>query len=155
MLSIGVYDGALQNAFIYQFGHASMLHLVMNSIVILLTFKYVRKVYELEFGEISQSLFIFIAYIGSVISAFISAVDIPTVGASGMIYFMLGEMIALKPNISSVQTIIMIVIAIIVQIVRGSSNVVLHISALILGILFILIHRYCKKQKENRKAAYQ
>ena len=146
---MGVSIEHMGNAYIYQFAHGSWLHLGINALCLLLMFNPIRRLYELRFGETSQVKFLLLSYLGSVLAALFTAQEIPTVGASGMAFFLLGMLIMLRPDISQLQTLICIVIALIVQFVRGKSNVELHIAAFILGALFIITRLLCKQYKER------
>lgn len=147
--ALGVSMEHMNNAYIYQFAHASWLHLIVNALCLLLIFNPVRKMYEQRFGETGQCLFLAFSYLGSVLAALLCAQDIPTVGASGMVFFIIGELIMLRPNISQLWSLIYITIAIIVQFIRGNSNVALHIAAFVLGALFIIFRTLCKQHNER------
>lgn len=146
---LGVTDNTLFNAYVYQFAHASWLHLGINALSLILMFKPILRIYEERFGETSQISFFAISYFGSVLAALLTSQDIPTVGASGIVFFLIGELFMLRPTMRQLQSYIFIAIAIIVQIIRGKSNVALHIVALILGALFIIIQTLRKNYKDR------
>lgn len=149
---MGVSVEHLGNAFIYQFAHASWLHLIINALSLALMFNPIRRIYEERFGETNQWFFCFFSYAGSVLAALLSSVDVPTVGASGMVFFLLGELIILRPTLKQLQGYIYVVLAIIIQIIRGNSNVALHIVAFILGALWIILRTLCKRHSERFEA---
>lgn len=146
---LGVTIEHMNNAYIYQFAHGSWLHLGINALSLMLIFKPILRMYEERFGETSQASFLFLAYAGSVLAALFTAQSIPTVGMSGIVFFLIGELMMLKPNMNQLTSFIYITIAIIVQIIRGKSNVALHIVAFVLGALFI-IFRLLRKQYNER-----
>ena len=146
---MGVSVDAMRNAYIYQFAHASWLHLGINALSLILMFNPILKIYNERFGYTSQFSFWFVSYLGSVLAALLTAVDIPTVGASGIVFFLLGELLMLRPTMKQLQGYIYVAIAIIVQIIRGKSNVALHIVAFILGALFIITRTLCKQHTER------
>lgn len=149
---MGVSIEHLNNAYIYQFAHASWLHLFVNALSLILMFEPIRKIYEERFGETSQWQFWTFSYFGSVLAALLTPLDIPTVGASGIVFFLLGELIMLRPTLRQLQGYIYVAIAIIVQIIRGKSNVALHVAAFILGALFIILRTLCKRYSERFEA---
>lgn len=150
--ALGVSLENMNHAYIYQFAHGSWLHLGINALSLILIFNPIRKVYEERFGETSQGLFLLFSYIGSVLAALLTAQDIPTVGASGIVFFLLGELLMLRPTMRQLQGYIYIAIAIIVQLIRGKSNVALHIVAFILGALFIITRLLINYRKEQLDA---
>lgn len=146
---MGVSIDAMRNAYIYQIAHASWLHLGINMLSLVLMFNPIMKVYEERFGYISQFRFLLISYLGSVLAALLTAIDIPTVGASGIVFFLLGELLMLRPTLQQLQGYIYVALAIIIQLIRGKSNVALHIVAFILGALFIITRTLCRNYKER------
>ena len=149
---MGVSLEHMTNAYIYQFAHASWLHLIINALSLILMFNPIRKIYEERFGETSQWVFFAIPYLGSILAALLTPQSIPTVGASGIVFFLLGELIMLRPTLKQLQGYIYVALAIIVQIIRGKSNVALHIVAFILGALFIILRTLCKRHSERFEA---
>lgn len=147
--TLGVSTDTLYNAFIYQFSHGSWSHLFINALSLMLMFKPIHAIYEERFGETSQWSFYFFSYIGSVLAALFSAQHIPTVGASGIVFFLLGVLITLRPTLQQLQGFIFVAIAIVIQIIQGKSNVALHIIAFVLGILFIITRLLCKQYQER------
>ena len=147
--AMGVTIDSLNHAYIYQFAHASWLHLGINALSMLLIFKPILHIYEERFGETSQTSFLLLSYLGSVLAALLTAQDIPTVGMSGMVFFLIGELVMLRPNQSQIISLVYMSIAIIVQFIRGKSNVSLHIVAFVLGALFIILRLLCKRHKER------
>ena len=146
---MGVSIECMRNAYIYQFAHASWLHLIINSLSLVLMFNPIHKVYDECFGETSRWSFFVFSYAGSVLAALLCAQDIPTVGASGIVFFLLGELIMLRPTMRQLQGYIYVALAIVIQLIRGNSNVSLHIVAFVLGALFIIFKKLCK-QYNNR-----
>lgn len=146
---MGVDIEHLSNAFIYQLAHASWAHLIINALSLILMFNPIRRIYEQRFGDTSQFRFLAIPYLGSVLAALFCAKDVPTVGASGIVFFLLGELIMLRPTLKQLQGYIYVTLAVIIQIIRGKTNVALHITAFVLGALFIIIRLLCKQQQER------
>ena len=146
---MGVSVEHMGNAFIYQFAHASWLHLLINSLSLALMFNPIHKVYEECFVETSRWSFFVPSYAGSVLAALLCAQDIPTVGASGIVFFLLGELIMLRPTLRQLQGYIYVALAIVIQLIRGNSNVSLHLVAFVLGALWIIIRLLCKQHNER------
>lgn len=145
----GVTTYDIGNACIYQCFHGSWVHLFVNSLSLILIFKPIKDIFEVKIGEINQFGFFAIAYIGSIFAALFTAQDVPTVGASGIVFFLLGELIMLRPTLKQLQSFIYIAIALVVQFIRGKSNVALHIVAFVLGALFIIICLLRRKYNER------
>ena len=146
---LGVTIESMNNAYIYQFAHGSWLHLGINALSLWLIFKPILRIYEERFGETNQISFFLFSYAGSVLAALLTAQDIPTVGMSGIVFFLIGELMMLRPNSSQLVSLFYLTVAIVVQLIRGKSNVALHIVAFILGALFIIIKLLCKQHSER------
>lgn len=145
----GVSAENLQYAFSYQFFHVGWRHLLINSLSLVLMFRPILKIYETKYGDTSSFFFLLVSYLGSVLAALLTAIDIPTVGASGIVFFLLGALLILNPSLRQLQNYIFVAIAIVIQIVRGNSNVALHIVAFALGCLFIIIREFCEQRKNK------
>lgn len=145
-LAWGVTADALPMAFSYQFVHASWRHLLVNSLSLALMFNPIFGLYEKRFEGGSKLSFFLAMYAGSVLAALFTATSTPTVGASGMAFFLLGVFLILQPTMRTVKNFIFVGIAILVQIIRGNSNVALHIVAFVFGCLYIIITLLCKKE---------
>lgn len=142
---LGVANDSLMHSFTYQFAHGSWIHLFINALSLILMYNPIRKIYMERFGYVNQFSFFCHLYCGSVLAALLCTQDIPTVGASGIVFFLLGELLLLRPTLRQLQGYIYVAIAIIVQIIRGKSNVALHIVAFVLGALFIIIRVFCRE----------
>ena len=146
---MGVSVEHMNHAYIYQFAHASWLHLIINALSLLLMYKPIKRIYEERFGNARSWEFLAILYLGSVLAGLLTPKELPTVGASGMVFFLLGELIMLRPTLKQLQGYIYVALAVIIQIIRGHSNVALHIVAFILGALWIIIRLLCKQHSER------
>jgi membrane associated rhomboid family serine protease len=62
----------------------------------------------------------------------------PTVGASGMVFFLLGMLIILNPTLQQLKNYIYVVLAVIVSIIFGNSNVSLHALSFVFGALYTI-----------------
>lgn len=149
---MGVSIEHINNAYFYQFAHASWLHLIINALSLLLMYKPIKKIYEEQFGDTRSWEFFFVLYCGSVLAGLLTPKELPTVGASGMVFFLLGELIILRPTMKQLRGYIYVALALIVQIIRGHSNVSLHIVAFILGALWIIFRTLCKRHSERFEA---
>lgn len=146
---LGVTNDTLSHAFCYQFAHGSWIHLGINSLCLVMMFKPILKAYEERCFRARTFAFLFATYLGSSLAALFTSQDIPTVGSSGIVFFLLGALLMLRPTLRQLQSYIYVAIAIIVQIIRGKSNVALHLVAFVLGALFIIISLLCKYNKER------
>lgn len=142
----GVTEDNLWMAFAYPIAHASWRHLIINMLSLALAFNPIFKLYEMRLGGGSKLGFFLATYIGAVLSALFTACDIPTVGASGMVFFLLGALLMLRPTKQQLISYILVAIAIVVQILRGHSNVALHLIAFAFGCLYIILVLLCKKE---------
>ena len=122
--------------FTYVFQHAGLLHLVANSISFLSFYNLLHRVCNAFYYP----------YLIAVLSSFFSEYDKVTVGASGMIYAMIGMTIGYafkgeKLKITSKKKfalmILLILVSLLIGFFNGSNNVV-HIISLILGIIVVL-----------------
>lgn len=122
--------------FTYVFQHAGLLHLVANSISFLSFYNLLHRVCNAFYYP----------YLIAVLSSFFSEYDKVTIGASGMIYAMIGMTIGYafkgeKLKITSKKKFALMILLILVSLLIGffnSSNNVVHIISLILGIIVVL-----------------
>lgn len=138
-MALGVSNTAPQSAFLYQFSHASVLHLCINMFSLLIMYRPICNIYCTRFNVHHTTAFFLICYLSSAVAAIFTATDVPTIGASGMVFFLLGALVMLRPTIKQLQNMIYVVIAVIISIFTGTSNVALHILSFVLGCLFIII----------------
>lgn len=145
-LAYGVTDTSLWNAFLYPFAHAGWKHLLINSLSLLIMFNPIYRLYVRRFESGNSILFFFSCYIGAVLAGLWTATDVPTVGSSGIVFFLLGVLLMLQPTMRQLQNFIFVALAVIIQIIRGKSNVALHIVAFVFGCLYIIITILSKKE---------
>lgn len=135
--------------FTYMFQHAGVIHLTVNSLTFIGMFrsveKYINK-YILSITIISIS----------VASSFLSIYDMPTVGASSMIYAMIGIYIPIiilydKAIIINKKKytmfIFFIFISLIISYLKNNSNFWLHVYSLLIGISSGIIVSIYKNEK--------
>ena len=96
-----------------------------------------------------EYIFFCIIYFGAALSGAICATDVPTVGASGMSFFLLGMLIMLKPTYKQVKQYIWIILALLVQWYFAKSNVLLHIVAFVEGCVFIILREWCRQYADR------
>jgi membrane associated rhomboid family serine protease len=137
----------------YSFQHASILHLVFNSLAFIGFYRVLKGYIKYLFPII-----VFIAFVAS----FYSEYALPTVGASGMVYAMIGMYIGLiitkKITIVSKKDawvgLISLILMYSISIFKESSNSVLHGICLFLGLLFIMFNsilRYAEVHTRDNK----
>lgn len=129
----------LLGAFTYQFAHAGWLHYIINALSLMVMFNPIYRLYTQRCGDVPTLCFFVYCYLGSVLAALFSAQAIPTVGASGIVFFLLGVLLMLNPTRRQVRSYIVVLLAIIIQFLKGDSNIALHIVAFVLGCLFVII----------------
>lgn len=138
---LGVSQSQLYSAFTYPFVHANWLHLIVNAISILLMFRPLRALCERQFGEMSRLRMMMMIYGGAVLAGVVSAGEVPTVGSSGMVFFMLGMLLCINPTLGQVWAYLPIAIVLLLQWWFGTSNVLLHVVAMVIGFLWIAIKK--------------
>lgn len=111
----------------YSFQHASILHLLVNTVVFINTFRVME-------GLVSWKPLLLTIYICAVVASFLAVHDIPTVGASGMIYAMFGMMSVIVAFNSSTQKqkltfFCSIGIMLLVSFFNSNSNFMVHTFA--------------------------
>lgn len=130
----------------YIFSHINLLHLFLNSFVIFGLFKTLQRIYN----KWHLSLWVFFI---AILMSFLSEYELPTVGASGMAYALVGIMIGLvvKKQLIFAKRInlyifsIGITIGVIVSYFKGTSNIALHLLCLVSGFLVSLSHLIKKR----------
>lgn len=136
--------------FTYIFQHASVTHLIVNSISFIVVFTMLDKLTE-------RRMFLPVSFIIGVLASFLAMYDIPTVGVSAVIYAMIGLYIGVTlfyKDIKITDTrkyllrIVVITIGLTISMIRTNSNFYIHLYSLILGFLLsIPISLYENKNK--------
>ena len=135
--------------FTYSLQHANLLHLVINTLVFINVFRVMQ-------GFTSWKKLLPLVYGIAVASSFFAAKDIPTVGASGMIYAMFGMMsviVAFNKSTPKQKLTFFCSIGIMLlfSFFNKNSNFVVHIASFILGFIYFLIyHNYDKRRHTNK-----
>ena len=150
-----VYGVSLHNllgAFTYQFLHGNLLHLAINIASLLLLYKPFKFIYGNRFDYDNDLVLFLIIYAGSVLAALVTPLSIPTVGASGMVFFILGTILGLRPTKQQFINYIWVFLGIIVSVIMGHSNTLLHIAAFLIGVLFAIMRiKYDDCRTENNR----
>lgn len=137
-LAYGVSFDNMAGIFTYQFMHASILHLVVNILSLVLMYEPINKLYENRFSAIHIPNLFVILYLSSIAVGGFCAMPTPTVGMSGMVFFLLGMLIILNPTLQQLKNYIYVAIAVIVSIIFGNSNVALHVLSFVFGALYTI-----------------
>lgn len=125
----------------YQFQHTGWAHLIVNSITFVSFFDVLKKAF-------SEYQIILYGYIGSVLASFPIVYEVPTVGASGIVYTLAGlfistSLIGSKLHIINTRKftafILCVFISFIFSWLKGGINIVCHILSLVYGIIIGLI----------------
>lgn len=120
----------------YMFQHASIIHLVLNSLAFISFYRVLKSFVK---GLMIQIIFI------SFLVSFYSVQILPTVGCSGMVYAMIGMYFALlfhkvfKADVLNVA--VPVVVSLAFSFFNAHSNFKLHIMALALGFIFIMFDK--------------
>ena len=134
----GVSIDNMAGIFTYQFMHANILHLAVNILSLALMYNPIKKLYEERFSAIVIPNLFIVLYLFSIIVGGFCAMPTPTVGASGMVFFLLGMLIILNPTLQQLKNYIYVAIAVIVSIIFGNSNVALHVLSFVFGALYTI-----------------
>lgn len=149
--ALGVTSDRLVNAGCYPAAHASWLHLVINTISLCLLWFPIRKLYTLRYN-CDTSILSVATYIAAVIAGLACATTVPTVGMSGMVFFLLGVLLLLNPTKKQALNYLWIVATLAVQLYFGHSNVSLHIFAFVEGCIYICIREFLYQYKARLNA---
>ena len=137
-LALGVSIDHIVGIFTYQFMHANILHLIVNILSLYLMYNPIKELYEKRFSAIRIPNLFVVLYISSVMVGGFCALPEPTVGASGMVFFLLGMLIILNPTLQQLKNYIYVGLALLVSIIFGNSNVPLHILSFVFGALYTI-----------------
>ncbi|MDR0823889.1 MAG: rhomboid family intramembrane serine protease [Prevotella sp.] len=127
----------LYTHFTYMFQHSGVVHLIINSLAFTGMFRTMEKFVNMW---ILSASIIAVSFAAS----FIAMYDIPTVGASAMIYAMFGlffGMTIYSKNIKIADTkkyllfLSVVLISLIISFFKHNSNFVLHLSSMIVGFI--------------------
>ena len=133
--------------FTYMFQHASVMHLVLNSFSFIVIFRL------LSIYTNSYKLFLTVLLIGFA-SSFLSEHNLPTVGASSMVYgmvglmygFMCNKILEFKEKVLLVGNIVVLLVAFLISYFTKSSNFSIHLISLLLGLVVgVYFLRYFRK----------
>lgn len=136
----------------YAFQHAGIMHLIINSLAFISMFRQVEKYLN---KYLLSTLIILCAFI----SSFWAMYQIPTVGASSMVYAMLGiylGLIAFSDKIKIADTrkfllyIFCIIIVLSVSYLKHNSNFWVHIYSLIIGFIMSTQISLLKNNKPSK-----
>jgi len=125
--------------FVYHFYHVDFIHLILNSLGLISMWRILVKV-------IPWWKLLFLSYIYATVAAFVTPQLIPTIGASGMIYAMIGlffaSIIRNDMKIINLPQFLMfcsvVIIALVISLIGVRSNGQLHLASMILGVSYSL-----------------
>lgn len=119
--------------FTYMFFHASIFHLIINLISIDFLIKFADKYFKSS---------VYVSFIAAFVLSFFAGMDDPTIGVSGVIYFLFGSYLA---NINKARYwaggILFIFINIATFLIAHKTNTVLHISCFIAGTTYLFTYK--------------
>jgi membrane associated rhomboid family serine protease len=129
-------DSPLWTHITYQFQHAGVLHLIINTLAFIGMFRLLEKFVNKWILSASVILVGFIA-------SFLSMYHTPTVGASAMIYAMIGMFLSLNScghikildKKKFILFIVTLLACLVISALKANSNFFLHLFALMLGLL--------------------
>ncbi len=130
----------------YPFFHVSWLHFFINILALVLMYAPVRNVYCCRFNR-SHLHFLSVLYVCAVLAGLCAASDIPTVGASGIVFALLGMLLMLNPTLRQLRNYIYVALTVILQLFFGHSNIALHLLAFTFGALAVILRSAAQKIK--------
>lgn len=148
IISNGVANESLCNCFHYEIMHASWLHLIINTIALCSLWFPIRKIYIRKYNE-ETNLLNFSTYISAVIAGLACATTVPTVGMSGMVYFLLGVLIMMCPTKRLALNYLWVAAACLVQLYFGHTNVALHLFSFMEGVVYICVREFLYQYKNS------
>lgn len=141
--TIGFYEyGPMIGRFTYQFFHENLFHIAINMVSLYFITEYMRKISLWKINNI-----VLIGYICSVLATFGSEMGKSTIGASGMVFAILGMSICYIRNNINISTTCIILISInIIYIISGSQsvNALCHILSFTYGMMAALSYETFK-----------
>lgn len=136
-LNFAVANNNMAAALTYHFFHRSATHLVINALSLTLIYKPVKKTFSNN--RINTAVLPVMAYAVATVAALCAAKQTPTVGASGLIYAILGMHLALTKGY---RQHFFVWATIILQTFLGNSNVILHFCAYTIAIASMCILQF-------------
>lgn len=123
----------------YSFQHASVLHLVFNSLAFIGFYRVLKNYIKYLFP---------IIVLIAICASFFSVYSLPTVGASGMVYAMMGMYIGMiligRIKIVSKRDawigLVSLVLMFTISLFKESSNSLLHGVCIVMGFLFVMFN---------------
>lgn len=149
-IDLGYAAGSpLYTHFTYMFQHAGIFHLVLNSVAFFSVFNSLQRFLNTWFIMAS----IFISALGA---SFFAVYDKPTVGASSMIYTMIGMYIGVTLfrkdiKIADIRKYLLFIVTILLGLVisyfKNDSNFFLHVYTCVAGLGLSGMHSWIIRQK--------
>ncbi len=137
--------------FIYLFQHASVIHLLLNSISFIVVCKLLERIMKWR-------VFIPISFTIGVIASFFAMYELPTIGISSVIYAMIGLYVGtvlfhLKIKIADTRRFLLfigcIVCSLLISLSKEGSNYLIHLLSLICGLIGYLILELIHSQSNS------
>lgn len=133
-------SSAFSTHFVYQLAHASLLHLAINAYAVFSLIRILKQI-------INPYRLVITAYLISVVASFVSVYDLPTVGASGFAYALIGAFArALYDKKISFQKQPYLLIfhsgvalGILITLIHPGSNGLLHLLSYIFGFFLLKV----------------
>ncbi|MFT3994397.1 MAG: rhomboid family intramembrane serine protease [Dysgonomonas sp.] len=133
----------------YMFQHAGIIHLLINSLAFISMFRQVEK-------YVNKYLLSFLIILCAFASSFLAMYQIPTVGASSMVYAMLGIYLGLiafcdKIKIADTRKFLLFIFCIVAILsasyFKHNSNFLVHICSLLIGFVVSIPISLSQKDK--------
>jgi membrane associated rhomboid family serine protease len=130
-------DSPLWTHFTYQFQHSGVIHLLLNSFAFIGMFRLLEKF-------VSRTALSLSVIVVGFTASFLSMYDIPTLGASSMVYAMIGIFFAMANLCNDIRIIdkkkfslfiLSLIVCLTISALKSNSNFFLHVFSLLLGLI--------------------
>jgi len=128
----------------YMFTHIGLLHLVLNMVSFHFLYTSVNMV-------IKSGVLFPVMILGAFLATYGAEMDLPTIGASGVVLFLFGGYAALYPSRNLLIYLSVFAVVNLVTYYFKNTNIFVHLHAFIFGLLFTLIYAsWQNRKKKNR-----
>ena len=125
--------------FTYMFSHASWLHIILNTYVFMVMYRVVK-----PYVKHLWLVIILIAFLAS----FLVEYSLPTMGASGMVYSMIGmflwlvvsKVVSFPKRKNLILFIVSIILSFLISYFKESSATLLHFYCMVLGFVYSFLN---------------
>jgi membrane associated rhomboid family serine protease len=121
-------DSHLLTRFTYMFTHVRFMHLFLNLLTIDLL---LSTAFTQGYSKLLPA-----AIIGAVLATFGSEMSMPTIGASGVLYFLIGEVSARKWSLNVLFLIAVLITVNVMYYLKTNTNTIIHALCFVYGFVY-------------------